>query len=433
MPPITVAGTTYRVLRLDGSRGPRYLLRSETSDLLGLDPYGAKPMSLYAASLEPARSDSNPLARLDFFDADGTLVARNAPPRDSLDFGRALDLARLFDLPDRHPDRMIAASIVLYVGLGIVIVARSGTIGGRSPVTAGWRACLVVLAALLTLVPAAAETEHLGKVVGIADGDTFTLLVDRQQLRIRLAEIDTPEKGQPYGNRARQALSELIYGKTVRVVGVDHDRYGRVVGRVYVGSIDVNAEMVRRGAAWVYRKYAKDPSLYELENEARERQARHLGVAGDRARAAVEVAGGTSGIQRLVHVGRNDAASAGHREPAERHLPPARLPGLWERLAEEPRLLRLPNCGGGSRIPSGWELPLVAPAARRPLFPPNRRFAYGDAENLHRSRNVCRATAFGAIGTRRFLMIVFTHARAQRRSALRPFDERGACRSPLQR
>jgi hypothetical protein len=106
-------------------------------------------------------------------------------------------------------------------------------------------------------------------VVRIADGDTFTLLVDREQLCIRLAEIDTPEKRQPYGNRARQALSALIYGKTVRVVEIDRDRYGRVVGRVYAGGIDINAEMVRRGAAWVYRKYAKDPSLYELENEAR--------------------------------------------------------------------------------------------------------------------------------------------------------------------
>jgi endonuclease YncB( thermonuclease family) len=113
------------------------------------------------------------------------------------------------------------------------------------------------------------RSEHLGKVVEIADSDTFTLLVGHEQYRIRLAEIDTPEGGQPYGSRARQALSELIYGNTVRVVEIDQDRYGRIVGRVYVGNLDVNAEMVRRGAAWVYRKYARDPSLYDLENEAR--------------------------------------------------------------------------------------------------------------------------------------------------------------------
>ena len=126
----------------------------------------------------------------------------------------------------------------------------------------------------------ATATDYLGKVVGIADGDTFTLLVDREQLRIRLAEIDTPEKGQPYGNRARQALSALIYGKPVRVVEIDHDRYGRVVGRVFVGRIDVNAEMVRRGAAWVYRKYAKDPSLLPTRERGPSRQTRNLGVAG---------------------------------------------------------------------------------------------------------------------------------------------------------
>ncbi len=112
-------------------------------------------------------------------------------------------------------------------------------------------------------------SEHVGQVVGIVDGDTFTLLVDRRQLRIRLAEIDTPEKGQPYGKQARQALSDMIFNKAVRIVEIDHDRYGRVVGRVFVGSLDVNAEMVRRGAAWVYRNQAKDASLYEVENKAR--------------------------------------------------------------------------------------------------------------------------------------------------------------------
>jgi endonuclease YncB( thermonuclease family) len=95
-----------------------------------------------------------------------------------------------------------------------------------------------------------AATDYVGKVVRIGDGDTFTSLVDREELRIRLAEIDTPEKGQPYGKRARQALADLIYGKTIRVVEVDHDRYGRVVGRVYAGSIDVNAaSVISRGVA----------------------------------------------------------------------------------------------------------------------------------------------------------------------------------------
>ena len=115
--------------------------------------------------------------------------------------------------------------------------------------------------------------EYTGKVVSISDGDTITLLVpdgaSYRQVKVRLGEIDTPERKQPYGTRAQQALSDLAFGKQARVVVQDTDRYGRTVGRVYVGGVDVNAEMVKQGAAWVYRQYAKDPSLYRLEAEAK--------------------------------------------------------------------------------------------------------------------------------------------------------------------
>ena len=94
----------------------------------------------------------------------------------------------------------------------------------------------------LFAVASANAAEYTGKVVAIADGDTLTLLVDHRQLKIRLAEIDTPERGQPYGSRAKEALSQLAFGKRARVVAVDRDRYGRTVGRVYVGDTDVNAE-----------------------------------------------------------------------------------------------------------------------------------------------------------------------------------------------
>ncbi|MGC1955231.1 MAG: thermonuclease family protein [Gammaproteobacteria bacterium] len=123
---------------------------------------------------------------------------------------------------------------------------------------------------LLAAIACFAATVHTGKVLGIADGDTLTLLVGKQPLKIRLAEIDAPERGQPYATKAKQALSDLTFGKTVRVVEVDRDRYGRLVGQVYVGDLEVNAELVRQGYAWVYRKYAKREKLYELEREARE-------------------------------------------------------------------------------------------------------------------------------------------------------------------
>jgi endonuclease YncB( thermonuclease family) len=128
---------------------------------------------------------------------------------------------------------------------------------------------LLLLLCLLTGSPARAA-DLLGRVVGLADGDTLTLLTaERRQVRIRLGEIDTPESRQPYGARAQQALSELVFGKDIRVVVQDTDRYGRTVGRVYAGLVDVNAEMVRQGAAWVYRQYSRNPELLRVEAEAK--------------------------------------------------------------------------------------------------------------------------------------------------------------------
>jgi micrococcal nuclease len=109
-----------------------------------------------------------------------------------------------------------------------------------------------------------------GRVVGIADGDTLTLLTpEKTQARIRLAEIDTPEGGQPYASKAQDELSGLVWQKNIAVRVQTTDRYGRLARRIYVGNIDVSAEMVRRGVAWVYRKYAKDQVLFKLESEAR--------------------------------------------------------------------------------------------------------------------------------------------------------------------
>jgi len=123
---------------------------------------------------------------------------------------------------------------------------------------------------LLLLAPAVHATELTGKVISIADGDTFTLLTPaNQQVKIRLAEIDAPESGQPYGNKSKQVLSGLISSKDVTVVVQTKDRYGRTVGRPYVDDLDVCAEMVRMGAAWAYRQYLKDEGLLTLESEAK--------------------------------------------------------------------------------------------------------------------------------------------------------------------
>lgn len=109
-----------------------------------------------------------------------------------------------------------------------------------------------------------------GSVVGVTDGDTLTMLDEQdQQHVIRLAEIDAPERSQPWGNRSRQTLAELTFGKTVSVRQTDTDRYGRIVGRVFAGGEDVSQAMVEQGAAWAYRQYLTDETLIATEVRAR--------------------------------------------------------------------------------------------------------------------------------------------------------------------
>jgi endonuclease YncB( thermonuclease family) len=131
----------------------------------------------------------------------------------------------------------------------------------------------LLLVTLLLTTWSAIAAELLGQVVGVHDGDTLTLLTsEHRQVRVRLYGIDAPESRQPYGTRAQQELSALAFRQKVRVVVEDTDRYGRTVGRVWAGALDVNAELVRRGAAWVYPQYNRDPALPRLEAEARQAQ-----------------------------------------------------------------------------------------------------------------------------------------------------------------
>ena len=105
-----------------------------------------------------------------------------------------------------------------------------------------------------------------GKVVGVLDGDTIEVI------HIRLNAIDCPEKGQPYGRRAKQATSELVFGKEVRVMTFGLDKYGRTIADVTLPDGKVlNQELVREGMCWWFRKYAPhDKELVWLEIEARE-------------------------------------------------------------------------------------------------------------------------------------------------------------------
>jgi len=142
------------------------------------------------------------------------------------------------------------------------------------PRTATWapfEKCLLPAAAFMLLVTSTSVAETVeGLVVGIADGDTFTLLTpDQRQIKIRVAEIDAPERGQPFARRSRQQLADLIFQKDVAVHIQVVDRYNRVVGRPTIDDMDVTVEMIRSGAAWVYRTYSDDVQLYELERTAK--------------------------------------------------------------------------------------------------------------------------------------------------------------------
>ena len=134
-------------------------------------------------------------------------------------------------------------------------------------------AALVALIALALPVHANVLT---GRVVAVADGDTITVLdATRVQHKVRLAGIDAPEKGQPFGSRAKENLSRQVYGRTVTVDWQKTDRYGRVVGVVMSKGHDVNLEQVRAGLAWWYREYAREQSPDDRQRyEAAEADAR---------------------------------------------------------------------------------------------------------------------------------------------------------------
>ena len=131
---------------------------------------------------------------------------------------------------------------------------------------------IVIAASLALAFSFSAWADFTGKVVGVADGDSITVLRDREQVKVRLVEIDAPEMGQAFGNRSKQALEALVKGQEVRVVERGQDKYHRTLGRIYRGELDVNAEQVRQGMAWVYRKYTKDDTLHPIEVEAKEQK-----------------------------------------------------------------------------------------------------------------------------------------------------------------
>jgi len=128
----------------------------------------------------------------------------------------------------------------------------------------------VASAFLLALVACTAGADVPGRVVSVHDGDTLTVLVERRQLKVRLADIDAPELGQPFGANSKRSLSELCFGKPATLDVRGQDRYKRTIARVTCAGTDANAEQVRRGMAWTYTRYAPaDSPLHAVQLAAR--------------------------------------------------------------------------------------------------------------------------------------------------------------------
>ena len=138
-----------------------------------------------------------------------------------------------------------------------------------------WAARMAAVLAIATVLACPAAAQYAagdtitGRVVGVYDGDTLTVLTaDQRKVRIRVADIDAPERKQPFGDRSKRMLSDLAFGRHAEVAVDDVDRYHRPVGRVRVGGTNVNAARVRQGGAWVFTRYNRDPSLVVVEAEA---------------------------------------------------------------------------------------------------------------------------------------------------------------------
>jgi micrococcal nuclease len=120
----------------------------------------------------------------------------------------------------------------------------------------------------VALLCALSLSAHAHQVIGIADGDTLTLLVDRKPLKIRLANIDAPEKKQAFGQRSKQSLSDLCWKRDATYAAQTIDKYGRTVAVVTCDGVEANRAQVERGMAWVYPKYNKNRALPGLQETA---------------------------------------------------------------------------------------------------------------------------------------------------------------------
>ena len=111
--------------------------------------------------------------------------------------------------------------------------------------------------------------------IRVIDGDTIRAEAKGKEIKIRLVEIDAPEMDQPFGAQSKNFLNRLLYKKNVTLISQGEDRYGRILGEIYVDGESANTSMIRSGFAWVYDRYVEDLSLYEYQDQAK---AKNLGL-----------------------------------------------------------------------------------------------------------------------------------------------------------
>ena len=128
---------------------------------------------------------------------------------------------------------------------------------------------LSLIGALLISQVSNAEYLECLKIKKVVDGDTVHVFYQDEVYKIRLTEIDAPERDQPYGSNSTEYLKGLLKEGRVDVDISGTDRYGRKLGRIYWQGMDINRELVSAGYAWVYDQYVTDNSLYEDQSKAR--------------------------------------------------------------------------------------------------------------------------------------------------------------------
>jgi micrococcal nuclease len=142
------------------------------------------------------------------------------------------------------------------------------------------RSVAILLVFLCLFSGQAYATSFTGKLVKVLDGDTVEVLHDGKAERIRLAQIDCPEKNQPFGQAAKEYVLDVAAHKIVTIEVDTVDRYGRTVGEVFLPDMtNLNKQIVGMGYAWQYKRYSKDPEYGELEAAAR---AASLGLWQDK-------------------------------------------------------------------------------------------------------------------------------------------------------